>query len=642
MANYEWESVTLGQNPEIQKIASAAAKASELVTTNIGLAKSGLKLAQAFLIGIINPKVILLNAIADEIDNFVSDFKGTGFYILEVVPTGLEVIPRKLDGTPITLAMSSSAIKDKMDAAIAADSANMDLWTRNSLTKEPPNIRFWLKKIKEERNRHKINFKKWAKRNLKGEELSSHPWQMPETFPSKATYQVESGKSKASYDDDEGVGDDSQCTIHPIFNIPMLSSTEVIAQIIGAMDDELDDRRPQFSKSAEVGAIIMVIGFEDLTKTWKLILETVDLFIDFFGGDQGIAIGGFKKTKNLLAAPIKVFTDGPSDEDAQTFTVNNVGLVKGTEGNKMALAGKYDGPWVFSGGFEEGDFVVGPRVKFGARVQGFVSEIVSDDVEDTPYAPYRTQTLKITGASKLDTEGWKTLANGATIQQASAIIEIEETINENSAEIITKEVNGFNYFTDLENNSDGSEILAQTKVKLVEGEALLQPDGDKKNVYATGMPSGLHTIQCVMGTIFEPKKKKAPPPNFKSAKLEDLIGDFNSFFSAFNTLANSIRSMAGASDTALDEMIDFLDKLIEKLDEINKSLQKILKIFSVGLPAGGVYVLSIPPTIGGNDAIKEAIETATNKPSDRLDFAMGYMMMGGGPSMKVLNKLLAG
>ena len=71
MANYEWESVTLGQNPEIQKIASAAAKASELVTTNIGLAKSGLQLAQVFLLATINPKVILLNAIADEIDNFV-------------------------------------------------------------------------------------------------------------------------------------------------------------------------------------------------------------------------------------------------------------------------------------------------------------------------------------------------------------------------------------------------------------------------------------------------------------------------------------------------------------------------------------------------------------------------------------------
>ena len=105
MATYEWESITLGQNPEIQKVVSAAAKASELVTTNIGLAKTGLKLAQVFLIGVINPKVILLNAIADEIDNFANDFKNTGFFILEVVPTGMEMIPRKEDGSPVELSL---------------------------------------------------------------------------------------------------------------------------------------------------------------------------------------------------------------------------------------------------------------------------------------------------------------------------------------------------------------------------------------------------------------------------------------------------------------------------------------------------------------------------------------------------------
>ena len=65
MATYEWESVTLGQNPEIQKIVSAAAKASELLNTNVGLAKTGLQLAQAFLLGVLNPKIIILNAIAD-------------------------------------------------------------------------------------------------------------------------------------------------------------------------------------------------------------------------------------------------------------------------------------------------------------------------------------------------------------------------------------------------------------------------------------------------------------------------------------------------------------------------------------------------------------------------------------------------
>ena len=87
MATYEWESVTLGQNAEIQKIVSAAAQASSLLNTNIGLAKTGLQLAQAFLLGILSPKILILNAIADEIDNFVADFRNTGFFILEVKPS---------------------------------------------------------------------------------------------------------------------------------------------------------------------------------------------------------------------------------------------------------------------------------------------------------------------------------------------------------------------------------------------------------------------------------------------------------------------------------------------------------------------------------------------------------------------------
>jgi len=254
--------------------------------------------------------------------------------------------------------------------------------------------------------------------------------------------------------------------------------------------------------------------------------------------------------------------------------------------------------------------------------------------------------LKITGATRLDTEAWKTLANGATIQQVSYTTSQKVLVDENTG--APKEesvVNDFKYFTELERTTDSSgaiKFLAQTKVKLNKDHVLLQPDGDPIDVFATGMPRGVTTVQCVMGTIFEPKKKKAPPPNFKTAKLEDLIGDFNAFFSSFNSLANSIRSMAGDSKTALDDIIEFLNKLIKKLEEINKVLQKILKIFSVGLPAGGVYVLSIPPTIGGNDAIKNAISTAENRPPPTLDFAMGYMMMGGGPSIKVLNTLLAG
>ena len=73
----------------------------------------------------------------------------------------------------------------------------------------------------------------------------------------------------------------------------------------------------------------------------------------------------------------------------------------------------------------------------------------------------------------------------------------------------------------------------------------------------------------VGGRILTPKTQKAPPPNFKAAKLEDLIGDFTTFFSAIDTLSNTLRNIAGDSKTALDEKIKFLDHKIRELDELN-------------------------------------------------------------------------
>ena len=97
MADLQWEQFTLGQNEEIQKIAAAAAKASALVDANAKLAQTTLETGKVLLMGLLNPQLLLLTAIADEIDRFVEDFKGTGFYILEVVPSGNEIIPKDFD-----------------------------------------------------------------------------------------------------------------------------------------------------------------------------------------------------------------------------------------------------------------------------------------------------------------------------------------------------------------------------------------------------------------------------------------------------------------------------------------------------------------------------------------------------------------
>ena len=102
-----------------------------------------------------------------------------------------------------------------------------------------------------------------------------------------------------------------------------------------------------------------------------------------------------------------------------------------------------------------------------------------------------------------------------------------------------------------------------------------------------------------------------------------------------------MRNIAGDSKTALDEIIKFLDDKIRELDELNTALQDILRLFTIGLPDAGIYVLTIPPKVGGNDLIKSALQSAANRPPDTLDFSVGFLMMGGGPSMKVLNSLLA-
>ena len=75
MADYEWAQVTLGQNDTLTRIAGDAAKASALLDANLQFVKIAFQLGKILLLGLTNPQLLLLVAIADEIDNFVNDLK---------------------------------------------------------------------------------------------------------------------------------------------------------------------------------------------------------------------------------------------------------------------------------------------------------------------------------------------------------------------------------------------------------------------------------------------------------------------------------------------------------------------------------------------------------------------------------------
>ena len=102
----------------------------------------------------------------------------------------------------------------------------------------------------------------------------------------------------------------------------------------------------------------------------------------------------------------------------------------------------------------------------------------------------------------------------------------------------------------------------------------------------------------------------------------------------------TLRKIAADTSAALDAMIAYLDAKIAELDEINTALQKILALFTIGLPAAGIYTLNIPVAVGGNEYIKSELSGATNAPPDSLDFTFGFMLMGEGTAFKTLQKLL--
>jgi hypothetical protein len=583
---------------------AAASKASELLNTNMGIAKAGLQLASAFLGGLVNPKVLLLNAIADEVDKFTADFQGTGFHVIEITPTGKEVLPKDADGNPIKLAVGAVGIAASYTAAAAA-----------GLTEE---------------------FIKWSKEFL-GEDDPANL--------KKTSYLVSVGKSLPPDKRTENANDDSASEKDPIFGMHKMNPSQIIAQIISAMDDQLDDRRPQFSSSADVGAIVIIIGFSDMTKNLPSLGGAVEALVQFFGGDNGLLTKGMQQLGTLVKAAAGQLED-PSKHNV-VFNVEDITGVRGTITDKESL--KPMGiEYNFNKMFEVGDFVVGPRAKFGARAMGYVSKIENAvAMEDDPETAldesevYQTAEITITGASELDHIAFDNIGAGSSLQKVHYFQNKNTYVDQNSGEFIEgSPYNDYKYYADL---TAEEAAVGDTKVVREEGNALLTVSSTS-TVLEThnigGIDYGVKT--SVIGTIFEPKKQIAPPPNFKAAKLTDLIGDFKTFFAAINTFSDTLRGMAGDTSGALDGIIDFLDGKIKELDKINEALQKVLALFSVGLPQAGVYVLQIPDgTTGGNDAVKSALSSATGKPPDSLDFCVGMMMMGGSASIKPLMTLLA-
>ena len=689
----EWQSITIGQNKKIQEVVAAATKASDLLNQNVEFAKAGVQAAQVFLQGLLNPKILLLNAIADEIDKFVEDLKGTGFFILECSNPQDYVIPKDLDGNLLELVMSPTYITTRMAIAatsgvgMCVDESGKEIkYSRAPTGKEykDPNGDLVVSTAVCERlggkwdmskGGHGIGgeFYEWAKEFLFEPDIFN-------TGPTKSEYKVKQGKSKPKAKRTSNANDDLMAEKDEITGLYKMTPSQMITTMMAAMDDKKDRRRPQFSSSAEAGAIVFIIGVSDMTKNLPDLYDIVLAFLKFFGGENGLLTQGAQNLGDLLGAVVGgTGWVNNLDETEVKLTVKNVCGVRGNDedAKKCAQAGI---PYNFGSGgktasqFEVNDYVAGPYLKFGRRCKGYVTEVRSTTV-DPDDSTYVTQELTIQGITDSDAICFRALGSGAKLQKIAYKQSTTTFIDQNSGEKRTDGPNNDYYhigelYRPYDDYWDGTKMVqksdnefhdprkAGTKVLRNKGEILLtlletedvieehtygnDPNYGRSRARFVQLEAGtFETYNTVQGDIFVAVDNTVgPPPNFKAAKLEDLIGEFTTFFSAIKMLTNTLRDIAKGAADAVEKMVKFLDSKIAELEEINAALQKILALFTTGLPDAGVYTLVIPVGAGGNEYIKEQLQSAANRPPDSLDFTFGFMMVGGGPATKTLQSLL--
>ena len=627
MAEYEWASVTLGVNDKITEVASAAEKASVLVGTNLTFVKTTLELGKVLLLAALNPQLLLLIAIADEIDNFVEDLKGTGFFILNVTPTGFEINPRDQDGNRIKLSLGTETLK-KSYADAAADG--------------PEAL---------------AAFREWSLRVLG----VSNP---PEGFVS-SKYEIEQGKSEPDSIAAGAIATDLMVQKDALFGFVKMTPSQIIATMIAAMDDPRDPDRPQLSDSADVAALIIIIGFSDLTKFMKPIHETIDLFMSFFGGEASVIMGAMKGIRDTVKQA-QDFLDIP-DDCQSTITVSDVCGVRGTEDDREILrriipqsqwnesandASSYY--YNFADQFEEGDFVAGPtNILTGNPSLGYVREVLetTQDEEDAiEGVPYVTQKLLINCMSGFDKDAFDLFSNGKMLQKVAYVTKQETKIDENSGLPVKKpERISFKYMKDLSNQ----EATAVAKVERPAGQYLLNIVSTESVIEfhgsvafsgagISGGGSQFQTKNSVQGEVLRSNAIApfAPPPNFQGYQLGELIKEMELLFKGIKRFTDGLRAFAAGALEVIERLFKFLDDIIKELEELVKVIQAVLALFTQGMPDAGLFALVIPSTSGGNNAIKDALQNSSNAPPNSLDFSVGFMMMGGAAAIDPLLTLL--
>ena len=126
------------------------------------------------------------------------------------------------------------------------------------------------------------------------------------------------------------------------------------------------------------------------------------------------------------------------------------------------------------------------------------------------------------------------------------------------------------------------------------------------------------------------------PPDFSGIQIQHLIPAWGDFFSMLENFVKQLKGMISDAAAFIQDMIDMIKDIEKFLEDLVKIIVEFLEFFQFTLPSTGVYALSIANQDGGPEGLKGALDGATGLP-DNLGYAAGILFVGtGGPTATAL------
>jgi hypothetical protein len=117
------------------------------------------------------------------------------------------------------------------------------------------------------------------------------------------------------------------------------------------------------------------------------------------------------------------------------------------------------------------------------------------------------------------------------------------------------------------------------------------------------------------------------PPDFGGIQIKDIIPGWGEFFQILENFVKQLKGMISDSVSFIQDLIDMIKSIEAFLDELIKIITDFLAFFEKQLPSTGCYALYIENAQGGTDQIKSQIISAKTSLPD-LAYAAGVMFVG--------------